>query len=91
MLSKKDLLLIGEMLDEKLEQKFTEKLKDFPTRKEMFAAMDQQRRDIMHDTRSLLASSLAASEKRVIHEICGFIDDALLPQINDLQRKTALT
>ncbi|NBX51099.1 hypothetical protein EBT25_14525, partial [bacterium] len=73
------------------EQKFTEKLKDFPTRKEMFAAMDQQRRDIMHDTQSLLASSLAASEKRVIHEICGFIDDALLPQINDLQRKTALT
>lgn len=77
MLTKKDLQLIGQVVDQKLDARFES------FEKKMDDKFDKQRREIMEDTQSLIQ----ASEKRVVHQICEFIDDAILPQINNLRVK----
>jgi hypothetical protein len=46
--------------------------------------------DLKRDIRDEVHALIAASEKRIIHTITGFIDQAILPQIHDLQTDTQL-
>jgi len=89
MLTKKDLELIGALLDDKIDTKLDEKLDQ-----KLDAHLSIFKREVRDEFHSVLKAEIGASEARMIKRmdegfssVLELIDDGILPDIHRLQRE----